>query len=98
MIYSSYDFEVVCKNALIKLLKDKYNEDHFIEDFDMTWFNYTLQHYKAMLIDRGPNQRYYECTFNIHNNRMFIDIYEKQSNTVVTGEYFDHEVKQRREK
>lgn len=90
---SGYDFEVVCKNALIKILKDKYNETHTIEDFDFVWYNYTLQNYKAMLIDFGSNQRYYECTYKRSSNQLFIDIYDKQSNTVIAGEEFDHEAK-----
>lgn len=95
IIYNGADFEIVCKNALIDILKREYDESHKIEDFDLTWFNYTLQHYKAMLIDHGPNQRYYECTYNTHKNQLYVDIYEKQSNTILDGKNgdFNHGVK-----
>lgn len=92
-IKNSYDFEVVCKNALIKELADKYNEDLSIEDLHLVWFTKALKVYKCVIIDLGDNQRYYECTYNIDKNELYVDIYEKQYNIVYTEDEMDNEAK-----
>lgn len=94
---SSYDFEVVCKNALIKELKEQYGEDYSIEDIDFVWYNYTLRNNKAILIDKGDNKRIYECTYNSNKEELYVDIYDKQFNIVVPKNCFDHEAKPREE-
>ena len=94
LMQSGYDFEIVCKNALIKILKEEYNEDLTIEDLDFVWYNYTLQNYKAVLINNhAVNGRICECTYQKDTNRVYVDIYQKQSNTIIQGENFDHVAK-----
>lgn len=80
---NSYEYEVICKNALIKILKDKYNEDVTIKDLHLVWFNKTLQNFKCVIIDLLPNKRYYECTYNGDTEQLYIDIYQKEYNIVV---------------
>ena len=35
---TSYEFEVICKNELIKELKEKYNEDYKIQELHLVWY------------------------------------------------------------
>lgn len=92
---SSYDFEVVCKNALIKQLNEKYGEVYTIEDLNFVWYNYTLRNNKAILVDNGDNKRIYECTYNDKTEELYIDIYDKDYNIVIPSYAFDHEAKPR---
>lgn len=86
---NSYDYEVICKNALINILKDKYDEDFGIKDLHLVWFSKILQNYKCVIIDLKDNQRYYECTYNGTKDEIYIDIYEKQYNVVVPKDEFN---------
>lgn len=81
----SYEFEVKCKNALIDILKEKYNEDYTIQDLHLVWFTKALRNFKCTICDLKPNQRYYECTYNGDKDEVYIDIYDKQFNVVVDG-------------
>ena len=76
----SYDFEVKCKNALIKVIKEKYNEELNIKDLHLVWFTKSLQNFKCVIIDLKPNERYYECTYNGNKDELYIDIYNKEHN------------------
>lgn len=80
---SSYDFCVAAKNAIIKVAKEKYGEDYRIEDVQVVWMVHLLGFKKGIYIDSGDNQRIYEVTYNRDRNEMYVDAYEKQSNTVV---------------
>lgn len=86
---NSYEYEVVCKNALIRLLKDFYNEDLTIKDLHIVWFSKALQNYKYTIIDLRDNQRYYECTYNGDKEEMYVDIYNKEHNIVIPKSEFD---------
>lgn len=86
---NSYEYEVICKNALIKILKEKYDEDFTIKDLHIVWFSKALQNYKYVIIDLRDNQRYYECTYNGDKNEMYIDIYQKEHNILIPGDEFD---------
>ena len=90
---NSYKIEVICKNAIIKELKEKYNEELTIEELHLVWFTKALQNYKCVIIDLKENQRYYECTFNGTKEEIYIDIYSKEFNVKVDKENFDSEVK-----
>lgn len=91
-IINSYNYEVICKNALIEQLKKLYNEDFKIEDLHLVWFSKILQNYKCVIVDLRANQRYYEITFNGNKNEIYIDIYQKEHNIVVSNENFNDEV------
>lgn len=85
----SYEFEVICKNELIKELKEKYNEDYTIEELHLVWFSKALQNFKCVIIDLKENQRYYECTYNGDKKQLYVDIYEKKHNTLVEEQDFN---------
>lgn len=86
---NSYEYEVICKNALIKILKEKYDEDFTIKDLHIVWFSKVLQNYKYVIIDLRDNQRYYECTYNGDKNEMYVDIYQKEHNILIPSDEFD---------
>lgn len=89
----SYEFEVICKNELIKEIKEKYNEEYKIEEMHLVWFSKALQNMKCCICDSGKNQRYYECTYNGNKQELYVDIYEKKYNTKVSQENFNKVVK-----
>ena len=82
---TSYEFEVKCKNALIGILKEKYNEDFGIADLHLVWLARELQNYKCTIIDLGKNQRYYELTYNGDKDELYVDIYQKEHNVCLKG-------------
>jgi len=81
----SYEFQVKCKNALIKILKEKYNEDFKINELHLVWYAKELQNHKCVIIDLANNQRYYECTYNGNKDELYIDIYQKEYNICLSG-------------
>ena len=76
----SYEFELTCKNALIKALKEKYNEDYTIEELHLVWFAKILRNFKCVICDLKDNLRIYECTYNGSEDEIYVDIYDKQYN------------------
>lgn len=86
---SSYEFEVICKNALIEKLKELYVEDYKIEELHLVWFSKVLQNWKCIIIDLKENNRLYECTFNGNKKELYVDIYDKQHNMVVEENNFN---------
>lgn len=86
MLMSSYKFEIAAKNAVLKTIKERYNEEYSINDISMVWFSHVLGSKKIILIDNGRNQRIYEVTYNDSKSQMYVDIYEKVSNTVIDSE------------
>lgn len=77
---TSYEFEVAAKNAVIKIIKEKYGEDYDISQISMVWFAHILGFKKAVLTDAGENLRLYEVTYNRDKNELYVDAYEKQEN------------------
>lgn len=89
---TSYEFEIAAKNALIKLIKERYGEEYGIHEMHFTFFSHVLGDKKATLIDSGNNARYYEVTYDRVNNALYVDMYEKQYNVRVPGEDLDFQV------
>lgn len=89
---NSYKFEVICKNELIRELKEKYNEDYVIQDLHLVWFSKALQNYKCVICDLKDNKRYYECTYNGDKKELYVDIYDKQFNTLIEENDFNDKV------
>lgn len=81
----SYEFEVKCKNALIKFLNERYGDELTIKDLHLVWFSKALGNFKCVIVDLLDNQRYYECTYNGNKDELYIDIYEKQHNIAIKG-------------
>lgn len=75
-----------CKNALVKILNEKYESNLKADDLHLVWFAKELQNFKCVLIDLLDNQRYYECTWNGDKGELYVDIYEKQYNVCLKAE------------
>ena len=89
---TSYEYEVIYKNALIKFLAETYNESLTIKDLHLVWFSKTLQNYKCVIVDLNENQRYYECTYNGDKKEIYLDVYNKEYNVVIDSSDFNSEV------
>ena len=85
---TSYGFEVAGKNAIIKTLESKYNKKIKIQELHTVWFSYVLGNMKMIVTNVGPGQSIYEVTYNRQTNKMYVDVYEKQSNTTYTENEF----------
>lgn len=86
---TSYEMEVISKNAIIKEVKKEYGEELKIEELHLVWFTKALQNFKCVVVDLKPNQRYYECTYNGNKQELYVDIYEKKVNQKVCKEDFN---------
>lgn len=90
---TSYQFEVAAKNAVMDVIKKNRNEDFVISDLSFVWFARILGCMKAIVIDNGKNNRLYEVTYNLDKDEMYVDEYDKQTNTVFTAEEINSEVR-----
>lgn len=81
---TSYEFEVAAKNAVAGIVHEQFGEDYDISSIQMVWFAHMLGNKKAVLIDHGVNHRFYEVTLNAAKNELYVDMYDKLSNTVIT--------------
>lgn len=90
---TSYQFEVVAKNAVIDVMKKDYDIDLKIKDIDFVWFAHELGYKKCAIY--GPKMRSYyaEVTYNRDTFQMYIDIYEKKSFNFLNECDFNYEVK-----
>lgn len=89
---TTYDFEVAAKNAILAVidkeyeyLRDDYDAPYIytIKDISVVWMTHVLGNKKGIFIDNGPNNIMYEVTYNETKKEMYVDAYEKTSNTVL---------------
>lgn len=90
---TSYQFEVAAKNAVMDVIKKNHNEDFVISDLSFVWFARILGYMKAIVIDNGQNTRLFEVTYNLNKDEMYVDEYDKQTNTVFTADMIETEVR-----
>ena len=90
---TSYEFEKVAKNAVVKLMKEKHNIDLTVRELDLVWFAHELGYKKCTLWAQKLGHYYPEVTYNRDKNEIYVDIYLKQSNTKIEVKDFDMEVK-----
>lgn len=84
---TSYEFEKAAKNAVIKVLNENIN----ISELDLVWFAHELGYKKCTIWGQPMGDRYTEVTYNRDKDEMYVDIYEKISNTKIQREEFDME-------
>lgn len=89
---TSYQFEVAAKNAVIDVILKNHDEVFTIKDLSLVWFARILGDMKA-IIDHGVNNRLYEITYNIDKDEMYVDEYDKKTNTVFYSNMIDTEVR-----
>jgi len=90
---TSYKFEVAAKNAVMDVVLKNHDEVFTIKDLSLVWFARILGNMKAIVIDNGVNNRLYEVTYNIDKDEMYVDEYDKQTNTVFYSGMIDTEVR-----
>lgn len=86
---TSYEFEKVAKNAVIKIMREKYGIDLSIGELEFVWFAHELGYKKCTLYAKKLGNYYPEITYNKDKNELYVDIYLKQSNTCITSNEFD---------
>ena len=82
---TSYDFEKAAKNAVIDVLGD----DIVINQLDMVWFAHELGYKKCTIWGEPMGSKYAEVTYNRDKDEMYVDIYEKISNTKIPSSEFN---------
>ena len=89
---TSYEFEKIAKNAVIKVMKEQHDIELTIGELEFVWFAHELGFKKCTLYAQKLGNYYPEVTYNRDTNELYVDIYLKQSNTKFTVEQFDTEV------
>ena len=81
---TSYEFEIAAKNAVAQVCKVQFGEHYDISRIQTVWFAHLLGNKKAIMIDEGTNRRFYEVTYNREKSEIYVDAYDKLSNTVIS--------------
>ena len=82
---TSYEFEKAAKNAVIKAL----GEDITIDSLDLVWFAHELGYKKCTIWGQPMGNKYAEVTYNRDKDGMYVDIYQKISNTKISSNEFN---------
>lgn len=78
------DFIELAKESVIFILKEKHNiEIENQSDLQLVWFNHTLGNKKCMIWGVPMDDYYAEVTFDNETLNVYVDIYLKQSNTLI---------------
>lgn len=91
---TSYQFEVVAKNAVIDVMKKEYDIDLKIKDIDFVWFAHELGFKKCSIYGPKMGSHYADVTYNRDTFQMYIDIYEKKSVNFLNECDFNYEVQE----
>lgn len=89
---TSYEFEVIAKNAVIKIMKEQYGIDLQINELEFVWFAHELGFKKCTLYAEKLGHYYPEVTYNRDKDELYVDVYLKQSNTCIQASEFDYDV------
>ena len=82
---TSYNFEKAAKNAVIDVL----GKDIVIDQLEMIWFAHELGYKKCTIWGEPMGNKYAEVTYNRDKDEMYVDIYEKISNTKISSSEFN---------
>lgn len=89
----SYEFEKICKNAIIEYYKENGeitdNVELKIQDVYVVWSCKTLQNNKALLSTTLYDGMYFECTYNGDKKEIYLDAYKKWKNICIPKDQFD---------
>lgn len=75
-------FESICKDIVYKHMLDKYYEIKK-EDIFIVWICKILGNNKALVSVEGAYGLYFEITYNGDKDEFYIDVYEKNENSVM---------------
>lgn len=77
-------FHSLAKEALVEKIAESFPDEGItVEDIYVVWTCKTLQNNKAMLSTDKLHGNYYEVTHNGDKKQLYVDIYEKVSNTCI---------------
>ena len=78
------DFIELAKESTVFVLKEKHDiEIENQDDLQLVWFNHTLGNKKCLIWGQSMNDYYSEVTFNNETFDVYVDIYLKQSDTLI---------------
>lgn len=86
---TSYEFEKAAKNAVLKWLRNNYIPIGDINQLDFVWFAHELGYKKCTIWGQPMGNKYAEVTYNRDRDEMYVDIYQKISNTKISSDEFD---------
>lgn len=91
----TYEFEKICKNAIINYYRENGEiTDHIelsIQDIYVVWMCKTLQNSKALLSTTLYDGMYFECTYDGDRKALYLDAYKKWKNIRIEESDFDSE-------
>lgn len=88
---TSYEFEKIAKNAVIKIMKEQYDIELTLQELEFVWFAHELGYKKCTLYAKKLGHYYPEVTYNRDKDELYVDVYLKQSNTLIEAKDFDRE-------
>lgn len=84
----SLNFEVVCRVSVANVYNDKFakSEEERLdpEEVKFVWMGKTLQNNKATAITGRKDELYFELTYNGDKDELYIDVYTKMINALIT--------------
>lgn len=89
----SYEFEVICKNAIVDYVNDHFDQTDGTQPIDIrnvyvVWMCKTLKNSKALLSTTVPDGKYYEMTYNGEKDELYMDVYTKIQNICIPSSKF----------
>ena len=82
---TSYDFEKAAKNAVISVLDEAID----ISQLDIVWFASSLGYKKCTILGDVMGDKWAEVTYNRDKDEMYVNIYQKISNTKISSSEFN---------
>ena len=78
-------FRTRAKDEIVKLEKDTYGRDVTHEEIEIVSLTYVMGFIKGMfVVARNTQGRIYEISSNPTNGKLYIDVYKKEGNKVVS--------------
>lgn len=88
----SYKMQIIMKNAIIDWYLEKTGVEVTIDEVYVVWYAKELQNHKALLSTTIEDGMYFECTYNGDKEEMYLDAYEKLSNTLIPKSRFNDKI------
>lgn len=87
MIITTNDFIELAKDSVVYVMNEKHNINIINKDeLEVVWFAHELGNKKCTMWGKPMGIYYAEITYNKTKNELYVDIYKKQSKTVITYE------------
>ena len=78
-------FRTRAKDEIVKLEKDNYGRDVTHEEIEVVFLTYVMGYIKGMfVVARNTEGRIYEVSSNPTTFKLYIDVYKKEGNKVVS--------------